>query len=72
MNVIHSYESEKWLTPGQASMLIPGNPSSVTVRKWCRQGSIPGAIQMPSGRWKIPTSALELMLQRGLTGVVDE
>lgn len=54
--------SQVWLTPTEAGRRIPGNPTGMTVRKWSRNGLLPGAIQLPSGRWKIPLSAIEAMM----------
>lgn len=55
----HGHASEDWLSPREAGQLVPGGVTGVTIRKWCQAGNIPGAVQLPSGRWVIPRSAIE-------------
>ena len=64
MSETNSYEQsgEVWFSPAEAGSQVPGGATGVTIRKWCRQGRVPGAIQLPSGRWKIPLSAIEAMM----------
>ena len=64
MSVTNSTENAKtaWLSPDEFADLMPGEPKTATVRKWCRQGKLPGAIQMPGGRWQIPQSAVAVIL----------
>ena len=54
-----------WLDPASAGKLVPGGLGAAAIRKWCREGKIPGSIQLPSGRWKIPASAIEQMILEG-------
>ena len=51
-----------WLTPEEFGEVIPGGLGAAAVRKWARAGKIPGAIQLPSGRWRIPESAVDAIL----------
>lgn len=48
----------EWLTPAEAGMKLPRRLGAAAVRKWARNGKLPGAIQLPSGRWLIPESAI--------------
>ncbi len=50
-------DKSMWLTPPAAARLIPG-ASEVSVRRWAEVGELKGAIQLPSGRWQIPWSAV--------------
>jgi hypothetical protein len=47
----------KWLTPQEFAAVVPG-ASATAARTWCAAGKVPGAIQLPSGRWQIPWSAV--------------
>lgn len=64
MSVTNSIDRDKetWLSPDEFANLMPGDPKTATVRKWCRQGKLPGAIQMPGGRWQIPKSTVDVVL----------
>lgn len=57
-----------WLDPGDAGKLIPGGVGAAAIRKWCREGKLPGAIRLPSGRWKIPMSAIDALLKGVVSG----
>lgn len=61
MNVTKKNDREErnWLTPAEAGERVPGGVSDTTIRSWCHADRIPGAIQTPTGRWKIPASAIE-------------
>ncbi|WP_151550477.1 MULTISPECIES: helix-turn-helix domain-containing protein [unclassified Corynebacterium] len=59
---------EDWLDPSEVGRVIPGGISPAAVRKWCREGKIPGVIQLPNGRWRIPRSAIEEVLEAGRAG----
>lgn len=52
-----------WLTPDEFGAAIPGGLGAAAVRKWARQGKIPGAIRLPNGRWKIPEAAVRELLE---------
>ena len=52
-----------WLTPEEFGEAIPGGLGAAAVRKWARQGRIPGAIQLPNGRWQIPDTALDALME---------
>ena len=54
--------------PGDAGKLIPGDVGAAAIRKWCREGKLPGAIRLPSGRWKIPMSAIDALLKGVVSG----
>lgn len=73
MTETQSYEraGEIWLSPSEAGELVPGGVTAVTVRKWCRLGRVPGAVQLPSGRWKVPASAIDAMIS-DFTAVAEE
>lgn len=65
---INIEDHERWLDPAEAGKLIPGGLGAPGVRQWCRQGKLPGAVKLPSGRWQIPVSALNEVLQKGVSG----
>lgn len=46
-----------YLSPAEAARVIPG-ASTLAVRRWAADGKLSGAIQLPSGRWQIPWSAV--------------
>lgn len=58
---MHNPVPDAWLNPRQAAAWIPG-ASKRSVRDWCAAGVMPGAIQLPSGRWQIPWSAVVAVL----------
>lgn len=51
-----------WLSPDEAGARIPGGLGGAAIRVWCRDGKLPGAIRLPSGRWRIPVSAVEAII----------
>lgn len=55
----NAYEKTEWFSPEEASHLIPGSPVPATVRKWARNGKLPGAVRLPGGRWQIPVEAID-------------
>ncbi|HAT6526206.1 TPA: helix-turn-helix domain-containing protein [Corynebacterium striatum] len=55
---------EVWLTTTQAAALLP-HVSRRSIQHWAAAGEIPGAIQLPSGRYRIPKSAIEELLEKG-------
>lgn len=46
-----------WLNPTDTASLIP-DTTPATIRRWCGRGDLPGAKQLPSGRWIIPWAAV--------------
>lgn len=57
---------KEWYSPREAGQLIPGGLGAAGMRKWCREGQVPGARQLPSGRWLIPRSGIEKLLNDSL------
>lgn len=51
-------DGELWLSPAEAGKLFPGGLAASTVREWCHAGRFLGAFQTPTGRWRIPASAV--------------
>jgi hypothetical protein len=51
----------EYLTPPEVAAVLPG-ATAVSVRRWAENGQLPGAIQLPSGRWQIPWSAVVSIL----------
>ncbi|WP_374043712.1 helix-turn-helix domain-containing protein [uncultured Corynebacterium sp.] len=54
-----THNEELWLSPAEAGQQFPGGLSASTVREWCHAGRFPGAFQTPTGRWRIPASAVD-------------
>lgn len=54
-----------WLSPDEFGDRIPGGLGGAAVRKWARAGKIPGALQLPNGRWQIPADAVNAILNGG-------
>jgi excisionase family DNA binding protein len=38
--------------------------STRTVRRWCADGTLRGAVQLPGGGWRIPESAIDALLRQ--------
>ena len=57
----HDATKKEWIGSEEAADWIPG-ASKRSVRHWCASGLPPGAIQLPSGRWQIPWSAVVAVL----------
>lgn len=38
------------------------------VRRWCETGKVAGAVQLPSGRWRLPWAAVVEILEGGPRG----
>ncbi|AFV89298.1 hypothetical protein PACID_14840 [Acidipropionibacterium acidipropionici ATCC 4875] len=57
MHAMHERVRDSWLNPTDAAKLIP-ETTPATIRRWCSHGDLPGAKQLPSGRWMIPWSAV--------------
>jgi hypothetical protein len=36
--------------------------SQESLQNWCRDGKLPGAVQLPSRQWRIPVAALEAVV----------
>ncbi len=47
--------------------------SNETIRRWCRNGVIPGAVQHAryGGTWRIPADVIEGMRLKGTSAVTD-
>ena len=54
---IHTKHRDDWLTPTRFAEMLPG-ASPKSVRDWLAAGKVPGAIRLPSGRWRIPWTAV--------------
>lgn len=54
-------DPKNWLTPEEAARWIPG-ASARSVRDWCADGLMPGAIRLPSGRYWVPWTAVVAIL----------
>lgn len=54
----------EWLTPEEFGERIPGGLGSAAVRKWAREGKIPGSLQLPNGRWQLPAEAIVSITSR--------
>lgn len=52
---------EVWLTSKEAAELLP-NVSRCSVQAWAASGKIDGVVRLPSGRYRIPKSSLEELL----------
>lgn len=57
----HDATKKEWIGSEEAADWIPG-ASKRSVRRWCASGLLSGAIQLPSGRWQIPWSAVVAVL----------
>lgn len=60
-----SGREEKWLTPREFGLLVPGTVSAQSIREWAASGKLPGAFRTPGGHWKIPESAVNQILAGG-------
>ena len=56
MPVHRSADSAGRVTPATAAEWT--GASRDTVIRWCETGLLPGAVQLPSGRWRIPLRAI--------------
>lgn len=52
----------QWLTPEEAGARIPGGLGAAAMRKWARNGKLPGAIQLPNKHWLIPSQTIDEIL----------
>lgn len=51
----------KWLTTEQVSRDL--NVSEHSLRQWLREGRVPGAAKLPSGRYRLPADAAKQLLR---------
>lgn len=61
MRNTHDDGQDAWLSPKEVAAIVPG-ASARSVREWCASKQVPGAIRLPSGRWRIPWSAVVAIL----------
>ena len=61
MRKTHDDRNNAWLTPAEVAKLLPGT-SPKSVRDWITAGKLPGAIQLPGGRYWVPYSAVVAVL----------
>lgn len=47
----------EFLSPPEVARILPST-TALSVRRWAASGRLPGAIQLPNGRWQIPWSAV--------------
>lgn len=52
-------DTKTYLTTSQVVARYPGGITASSVRRWCQNGTIPGAFTTPGGVWRIPASWLE-------------
>jgi excisionase family DNA binding protein len=50
----------KWLTTEQVAASL--NVSEHSLRQWLREGRVPGAAKLPSGRYRLPANAIKYLL----------
>ncbi|WP_146128884.1 helix-turn-helix domain-containing protein [Corynebacterium sp. 13CS0277] len=66
---MHEQKPGDWFTPAEAARMLP-SVRGRTVQNWAAKGMLKGAIQLPSGQWRIPREAVEAIL-RGEGGPSD-
>ena len=60
-------QTNDWILVSEFINRFPGNISGASVRRWCQKGIIKGAIKLPTGRWRIPTSAIDQLYAESQT-----
>lgn len=55
-----SADSAGRFTPTDVAALVGVTPT--TVVNWCEAGRLPGAVKLPSERWRIPRCAFQHLL----------
>lgn len=51
---------EKLLTPQEVAVMF--RVTDRTVRRWLNAGKVDGAVRMPSGRWRVRESAVNIIV----------
>ena len=53
---------DEFVTTQEAAALLP-ETSQRSIQNWAKAGRLPGAVQLPSGHWRIPVAALVELLE---------